>query len=88
VDWIDIYVDSNRIFVPRSVFCNLADLDSGVVEAGDSSHILRMTAGDASEFYCVKIIFTKQGVTRRILYDPEFSDQPFEETVYRRLTVP
>ena len=82
VDDIDILVDSNRIFVPRSVFCDLADVDNVEISAVEKGVALILYGGDASERYKVKVVFNVDRVMRRILYSAMFPDKPLQETVY------
>ena len=86
VDYIDIAVNSKPIIVPRSVFCNLADLNTAEVRIKQKEAILTLTAGDASESYIVKIEFDTERVKRKSEYWSEYSkDEPSEETTYHKL---
>lgn len=87
VDHIDIKVNNNSIFVPRSVFCDLADLDTAELGASGKGIILTLTGGDASEAYIVKIWFDAEAVKRRILWSAIEPKQPLEETVYHVVSV-
>ncbi|HKV96972.1 MAG TPA: hypothetical protein VJR90_05730 [Gammaproteobacteria bacterium] len=69
VDNVTISVNGKNIFVPRSVFCDLADLDRGmlVTDNGNQQLALIFWVGDAAEAYIVKIDFNNVRVTRRRL---------------------
>jgi len=82
VDRIEIAVDGNALFVPRSVFCDLADLTRVGFTAGEKAAMLTLYGGDASESYIVKIEFDADGVKRRILSSAMSPDQPLQETTY------
>ncbi len=85
VDRIEITVDGNPLFIPRSVFCDLADLNKAVIKKGKKGKkgaILTLYGGDASESYIVKIEFDASDVKRRILSSAMSPDQPLQETTY------
>jgi hypothetical protein len=82
VDRIEITVDSNSLFIPRSIFCDLADLNRAEVKTGQKIATLTLYGGDASESYVVNIEFDADGVKRRILLSAMFPDQPLQETIY------
>jgi hypothetical protein len=82
VDRIEITVNGNPLFVPRSVFCDLADLNMAKVKAGEKEAILMLYGGDASESYIAKIEFNVNQVKRRILSSAMSPDQPLQETTY------
>lgn len=82
VDRINIVVNGNVLFVPRSVFCDLADLNKAEVKAGEKGVILALYGGDASESYIVKVEFDADNVKRRVLSSAMIPDQPLQETTY------
>lgn len=82
VDYIDIAVGGNALFVPRSVFCDLADLNRAEVKEGAEGVILTLYGGDASESYIVKIEFDESSVRRRIFSSAISPDYPLQETTY------
>lgn len=84
VDYIDISVGGKPLFIPRSVFCDLSDLNTADVRIDQKKSILTLTGGDASESYIVKIEFDTERVKRRSKYWSEYSkDEPSEETSYQ-----
>jgi hypothetical protein len=85
VDGIDIFVNTKPIFVPRSVFCDLADLNWAEIRIGQKESTLTLTGGDASESYIVKIEFDAKQVKRRRTWSALIPDKPSEETIYHRL---
>lgn len=85
VDRVDIMVNGKSIFVPRSVYSDLADLNSGEINIEKRKALqVTFTGGDASESYIVKIKFDEEGVKRRVLIDTE-SKKPLQETTYYKV---
>lgn len=82
VDYIDIVVNGKPIIVPRSVFCDLADLNTAEVRIGQNESILTLIGGDASESYLVKIEFDTERVKRRVTASGMLPDEPSQETIY------
>jgi len=87
VDGIDIAVNDKSIFVPRSVFCDLADLSTAQIQIGQRESILTLKGGDASESYIVKIVFDAGRVKRRVKASAMLPDQPSAETTYHRRVI-
>jgi hypothetical protein len=87
VDGIGIAVNDKSIFVPRSVFCDLADLNTAEIKIGEKESILTLVGGDASESYVVKIIFDSGRVKRRVKESGMLPDQPTQETTYHRRVI-
>lgn len=87
VDGIDIFVNGEQIFVPRSVFCDLADLNTAEIKIGQKESILTLHGGDASESYFVKIEFDAQRVKCRRKFSSMAPDKASQETVYRRVVI-
>jgi hypothetical protein len=84
VDAIDIAVNDKSIFVPCSVFCDLADLNTAQIQSGQKESILTLKGGDASESYIVRIVFDAGRVKRRVIASGMLPDQPLQETTYHR----
>jgi hypothetical protein len=84
VDFIDITVNGKTIIVPRSAFCDLADLNTAEVQMKGYHLVLMLTGGDASEFYNVEIAFDSEGVTRRVMSS---DDEPLQETFYHNVII-
>jgi len=87
VDRVDITVNGNPLFVPRSVFCDLADLNKAEIKASESQSILTLYGGDASESYIAKIEFDATQVKRRTLSSGMSPDKPLQETIYHIVVV-
>jgi hypothetical protein len=83
VDSIEIMVGGKEIFVPRSAFADLADVNQAELSIEKSNLVLKLIGADASESYIVKIKFTPSHVTYRSLTSGEFPERPLQETVYR-----
>jgi hypothetical protein len=82
VDGLDITAAGERVFVPRSVFADLADVNDASLSLQKSSYVLLLTGGDASETYTVKILFNRKRVTFRSVTNGEFPEHPLQETIY------
>jgi len=87
-DRIDISVNGSSLFVPRSVFSDLADLNTASIALGDNDDVvLTLHGGDASESYIVKIDFDATRVKRRTLSSGMDPDHPLQETVYNSVVM-
>jgi hypothetical protein len=82
VDRIDIIVNGKSLDVPRSAFCDLADLTTARINVGKSVSILRLSGGDGAESFIVKIEFDTNQVKRRTLAGGESGGQLSEDTRY------
>lgn len=82
VDSIDIAVNGKPIFVPRSAFCDLADLDIVEVEIKQKNVLMKLFGGDASESYIAIIEFDANCVKRRTISSSMLPDRKSEETIY------
>jgi len=78
---MSIIVDGNELFLPRSVFADLSDVTSIELGVSGKQMLLTMKGGDASEAYAVKVLFSKDQVTKRLLYSA-LQDPPVQETTY------
>ncbi len=87
VDGINITVNDRSIILPRSVFCDLADLNTAEIEIGEKESKLTLTGGDASESYVVKVFFHAGRVKRRVKESGMLPDQPIQETTYHRRVI-
>jgi hypothetical protein len=81
VDYIDISVNRKPLFVPRSVFSDLADLNQAMIRADKDGAILILNGGDASESYILKVSFNAENIKSRTLVDGEF-DEVMQKTTY------
>jgi hypothetical protein len=82
VDRIDITVNGKSLFVPRSAFCDLADVSEAQIHVDDQEFVLRLDGGDASEGYIATVEFDAQRVKRRTVSSGTLPDHPLQETVY------
>jgi len=55
VDFLRIIVNGKSIIVPRSVYCDLSDLNTAEIKIRSKGAMLVLEGGDASENYIVKI---------------------------------
>jgi len=84
VDDIAISVNGKKIFVPRSVFCDLADLDRGALLEGNSKGqmTLILWVGDAAEAYIARIDFDSTRVTRKRISSDLEQKELLQDTRY------
>jgi hypothetical protein len=82
VNRLTISVDGRNIFVPRSVFADLSDLNRAHLTENEGVFTLKITAGDASEAYAVVIKFNGKRVMERSITDPVNTDEVLEQTKY------
>jgi len=87
VDYIDISVNDSSLFVPRSVFCALADLNTAGIKIRKGQATLTLTGGDAGESYIVTIVFDSEMVRSRVLASGLAPDQALEKTKYHRVVI-
>lgn len=81
VDYLEISVNDKPLFVARSVYADLADVNKVNVQQQKGVFILTVDGGDASESYRVKVIFDEQSIRKRILMNNE-TGQVLQETIY------
>jgi hypothetical protein len=87
VDSLKIEVDGVSLFVPRSVFSDLADVSSATMRANANGFLLKLTGGDASESYFLAVYFTRRVITERRLYSNLDSSKPLQVTKYFATTL-
>lgn len=80
VELIEISVNGRRCIAQRSVFADLADLNTADLNVEKGIGRLTLTGGDASEAYIVTIEFDKEHVTRRTV--STFDNDLLQETNY------
>lgn len=79
---LKIFVEGQRLFVPRSTFADLVDVRKADITFVARRGVLRIQGGDASEAFEVKIEFDKSAVRRRALFDSMNPKTPLQETNY------
>lgn len=79
---VNITVDGRSIFVPRSVFSDLAWVGSVRLRSEKSKFLLIFLCGDASESFEVAVVFDRDRVRTRYLYDSGASGRLLERTTY------
>jgi len=87
VENIKVFVGGNQVFVPRSAFADLADLNAAEVGLRTNGWVLALFGGDASEAYVARIYFNAKEVKRRVLVSALSPNIPLEETTYHTVTV-
>ncbi len=84
VDRIDIRIDDKRIFVPRSVYSDLADINTVNVTKRNGLYVITLEGGDASESYSAIIKLNRDMIVSRELWDGE-SGRKLQETKYLKV---
>jgi hypothetical protein len=87
VDHLTITVNGRPLFIPRSIFCDLADLTSAELRASEPRSALILYGGDASEAYIVKIEFDATQVKSRTLSSGLSPSEPLQETIYHAVVL-
>lgn len=87
VEHLQITVNGRQLFVPTSLFFDLADLRNGQITFSGSDAILLLRGGDASESYGVKIRFNANRVLTRTLFSAITPDEPLQETTYHEVVL-
>ena len=82
VDEVGITVAGEPLFVPRSAFADLADINNAKLATEHEKYLLILVGGDASESYVVKIEFDRKHITYRSLTSGEFPERLLQETYY------
>jgi hypothetical protein len=82
VSRIEITVKGKRLFVPRSAFCDLADVSRADISVGKEGSTLTLVGGDGADSFIVKIEFDATHVKRRTVEGGESGGQLSEETTY------
>ncbi len=85
VDGLSITVNGSPIFVPRSAFCDLADLNKAEIDEKGNQLSLTLYGGDASESFVLKIDFDADQIKKRILYSATSLQTPLQETTYNKV---
>jgi hypothetical protein len=81
---LKIFVNDVEVFVPRSVYADIGDLQSAEFSQKDGLYTLTLTGGDASESYISRITFDKQMRERR-LYSAGNQTRALETTRYHEV---
>jgi hypothetical protein len=84
---LSILVDGKKIFVPRSCYADLGDINSAAIDFANGNVLLIVSGGDASESYIAKFIFHDLALQQRELYSGEDSNHPLEITHYYRVSL-
>lgn len=79
---LDISVDGQQIFVPRSVFADLINPRWVSIELKNAVNVLFIDGGDGADSYFVHVYFDGQKIIRRALYSSLVPDKAVEETRY------
>lgn len=82
VDYVEISVNGNTLFVARSVYADLADVgEASLRQNKKGQFVLTLGGGDASESYTVEITFDRNLVRQRTFMSNE-ARQIMQKTIY------
>lgn len=82
VDYIEISVNGNNIFVPRSVYADVSDVvTASLHQKKNGQFLMIMHCGDASESYTVEIAFDKNSIRQRE-FKSNLNRQILQRTTY------
>lgn len=82
VDYVEISVNGNAMFVARSVYADLADVgEASLRQDKKGQFVLTLGGGDASESYTVEVAFDKNLVKQRTFMSNE-AGQIMQKTIY------
>lgn len=80
---VEITVNGEALWVPRSAYLDLFNARAGAVRFENGSFVLSIAGADGADAYQVRIYFDSKKVTRRAVFGLEGSPQkPSEETRY------
>jgi hypothetical protein len=82
VQSLKIKVNGREIFVPRSAYADLVWVGTAELTVAKSKASLKVTGGDASESYYVRIEFDAKAVRSRSVYSGLIPEKPVEQTRY------
>lgn len=82
VDYMEISVNGNALFVARSVYADLADVGvASLRQKNKGQFVLTLGGGDASESYTVEVTFDENLVRQRTFMSNE-AKQVMQRTTY------
>lgn len=85
IETLNIIVNGNNTFVPRSVYADLFDTRKAVIKEYKKGYVLILSGADASEAYEVRVYFDAQKVTRRTMAGAE--NEIITQDTYYKLIV-
>lgn len=84
IEKLDASVNDRALYVPRSVFADLLNPAEASLSVEDSTTVLVISGGDASESYVLRIYLDSKGINRRTLSSSLQPGEPTQETRYWR----
>ena len=85
VDRLEIIVKGVSLFVPRSAFCDLADLNTAEINTSTRGITLKLVGGDGAASFVVNIEFDANRVKRRTLAGGESGGKLSQDTTYHEV---
>jgi hypothetical protein len=79
---LNISVNGQAIFVPRSVFADLINPHEASIKFKKDQFILSIYGADGADSYFLHIYFDKEKINRRSVYSSLIPDKPTQETYY------
>ena len=83
---IELEVDGKNVYVPASVYADLADVSTAELRQAGETITLELECGDASGSYSVRIVFDANDVIKRQIISAFGTNEVAEETTYFELT--
>lgn len=77
-----VHWGSQRIWVPRSAYCDLADVREVAIAPAEGGCVIQMSGGDAARSWGASIVIRGDQVTQREVHCGEFWQEIFERTEY------
>jgi competence protein ComGC len=79
---LDITINGQQIFVPRSVFADLIEPRYASLRLEHDVFMLSIEGADGVNSYIVYVYFDGNNIIRRVVYSALVPDKPVEETHY------
>jgi hypothetical protein len=83
---IEFEIDGRNVYVPASVYADIADVNTAELRQTGKSLTLELECGDASGSYSVRVSFDADGVLKRQIVSGFGTNEVAEETSYFELT--
>jgi len=83
---VQVLLAGKEVFIPRSAYSDLGDISAAEFGVVNSSIILTIKGGDASEAYIAVLTFNEQRLIERRLYSGEDAKHPLEISHYYQPT--
>lgn len=79
---VEIFVNKDKIFVPLSAYCDLANPQKLSLDTTEKDFLLSIYGGETATAYKAELRFNKLSFQKRKVFHREFPQEAWEETVY------